>query len=84
MRRGSIQQRHLRSCPRDENGRLKPHRCHGSWGFVLEDGRRPDGTRRQISKAGFATKREARAALDEVLARQAAGLADVQNLTVAE
>ena len=82
MRRGSIQQRHRRSCPRDEQGVLKPHRCHGNWGFVVEGGRRADGVRRQVSRAGFATKREAQAALDEHLARLRAGLADVQNLTV--
>lgn len=84
MRRGAIQQRHLRSCPRDSDGRLKPHRCRGSWGYVIESGRRPDGSRRQLSKAGFASKREAQAALDELLARETAGLADTRKLTVAE
>lgn len=84
MREGSIQKRHLRTCPRDESGQLKPHRCRGNWGYVLENGRRPDGTRRQISKAGFASKSEATAALNEVLARQKAGLADIRRLTVSQ
>lgn len=84
MRQGAVYQRHLRSCPRDADGLLVPHRCRGTWAYALEAGRRPDGSRRQITKAGFPSKREAQAALREVLAREQAGLADIQGLTVAD
>jgi integrase len=84
MRGGSIQQRHLRSCPRDGDGKLQPHKCKGSWGYVLEQTPRADGTRRQTSRSGFATRREAQAALDEELAREKSGIADIRGLTVAE
>lgn len=82
MREGSISQRHLRSCPRDDSGRLLPHRCRGNWRFTLEEPRGGDGRRRQIQRGGFATKREAQAALEEELARRRAGLADTSGLTV--
>jgi integrase len=84
MRGGSIQQRHLRSCPRDPDGTLRPHKCKGNWGFVLELTPRADGTRRQTSRAGFATRREAQTALDEELAREKSGIADIRGLSVAE
>jgi integrase len=83
MRGGSIQQRHSRSCPRDANGALRPHKCKGNWGYVLEQTPRADGSRRQTSKSGFASKREAQAALDEELAREKSGIADIRGLTVA-
>ncbi len=84
MRRGAVQQRHLRSCPRDAQGKLLPHRCKGNWAYVLEAGRHADGTRRQISKGGFANKRDAENALDDVIARERSGLADAHKLTVEE
>jgi len=75
-------QRHLLSCPRDADGRLRSHRCRGPWHFIVDAGRRPDGSRRQLHRGGFATKREAQTALDDELARQNAGLAQVHSLTV--
>ncbi len=83
MREGSISQRHLRSCPRDESGGLLPHRCRGNWGFTIEGPRGGDGKRRQLHRGGFRSKRDAQAALAEELALQRAGLADVRGLTVA-
>lgn len=76
-------QRHLASCPRDASGALRSHRCRGSWGFVLDAGRRPDGKRRQLTRSGFETKRQAQAALQEEIGRHQAGLADVHGVTVA-
>jgi integrase len=83
MRQGTVYQRHLAACPRGANGRLMAHRCRGSWGFVLDAGRRPDGKRRQITRSGYPTKRAAQAALQEEMSRQQAGLADIHDLTVA-
>jgi len=54
------------------------------WGFVVDAGRRPDGGRRQATRSGFATKREAQQALDAEVARQQAGVRQDRPLTVAE
>lgn len=82
MRGGSIYQRHLRSCPRDERGRLRSHKCRGPWAYWLLVGQDRDGRRRQVSKSGFSTKREAERALKELLAREHAEIAEVHRLTV--
>ena len=39
---------------------------NGTWSFVVDIASGPDGGRRQARKRGFATKKEAQAALDEV------------------
>ena len=77
-------QRHTSACPRGSTGELIAHRCRGRWGYVIDAGRRPDGGRRQFTRSGFATKRVAEDALRQELARQAAGLADLQGQTVSE
>ncbi len=77
-------QRHVAACPRGADGELLPHRCRGPWGFIVDAGRRPDGKRRQTSRSGFATKREAQHALDAEVARQQAGVRQDRPLTVAE
>lgn len=77
-------QRHTAACPRSADGELLPHRCRGSWGCVVDAGRRPDGGRRQATRSGFATKREAQQALDTEVARQQAGVRQDRPLTVAE
>lgn len=82
MRRGSVHQRHRSSCPRTPDGKWAPHKCRGPWSFYLLSGRRPDGKRRQITRSGFSTKREAENALEEALAREEAGVADVHGLKV--
>jgi integrase len=66
-RQGTVRQRHLKSCPRDADGRLLPHRCRGSWGFHVELSPDGEGRRRQFTKSGFATRSEARAALNTYL-----------------
>ena len=67
MKHGSVSQRHTRSCPRAEDGSYAPHRCRGSWQWVLEYGRDSSGRRLQTSKAGFATKAAAQSALQEMV-----------------
>lgn len=82
MRRGSVYQRHKSSCPKTPEGTWAPHKCRGPWSFYLLSGRRADGKRRQITRSGFSTKRAAETALEEALAREEAGVADVHGLTV--
>jgi integrase len=67
VKHGSVSQRHTRSCPRAEDGAYAPHRCRGSWQWVLEYGRDSSGRRLQTSKAGFATKAAAQSALQEMV-----------------
>jgi hypothetical protein len=67
MKHGSVSQRHTRSCPRTADGSYAPHRCRGSWQWVLEYGRDSNGRRLQTSKAGFATKAAAQSALQETV-----------------
>ncbi|HWL97057.1 MAG TPA: site-specific integrase [Nocardioidaceae bacterium] len=82
MRRGSVHQRHKSSCPKTPEGKWAPHKCRGPWSFYLLSGRRPDGKRRQITRSGFSTKREAETALEEALAREEAGVGDVHGVKV--
>ncbi len=57
---GSVRQRHNARCPVDPAGGHTPHRCRGTWWWVLDLGPDPlTGKRRQPSKSGFATRREA-------------------------
>lgn len=83
MKHGSVSQRHTRSCPRAEDGSYAPHRCRGSWQWVLEYGRDSNGRRLQTSKAGFATKAGAQSALQETV-RTLMTDVDVTSLTVGE
>lgn len=82
MRRGSVYQRHTVSCPRDRDGSYLPHRCRGRWSFSLVVAPHPNGRRRQVARGGFATKRDAQAALRDAAAREEAGVADVHGITV--
>jgi integrase len=63
---GSVYQRHLRTCPRNEDGTFAKHRCKGGWGYVIDLPRAADGRRRQITKSGYPTKAAARQALREM------------------
>lgn len=83
MKHGSVSQRHTRSCPRAENGSYAPHRCKGSWQWVLEYGRDSNGRRLQTSKAGFRTKAAAQDALDRAVHTLMADV-NVTSLTVGE
>ena len=67
MKHGSVSQRHTRACPRNPDGSFAPHRCKGSWQWVLEYGRDSTGKRMQTSKAGFPTKAAAQSALKEAV-----------------
>ena len=67
MKHGSVSQRHTRNCPRAENGSFAPHRCKGSWQWVLEYSRDSTGHRLQTSKAGFPTKAAAQTALQQAV-----------------
>lgn len=67
MKHGSVSQRHTRACPRGEGGSFEPHRCKGSWQWVLEYGRDSTGRRLQTSKAGFPTKAAAQTALQSAV-----------------
>jgi integrase len=68
MKHGTVYQRHLMSCPRDDDGTYLPHRCRGAWGYVIDLPRGADGRRRQATKSGFPTRAAARTAMQEVAA----------------
>ncbi len=56
-----------------------------TWSFIHDVGRRADGRRQQSLKGGFATRREAQAALSESLAQNAkGGVQDPGRLTLRE
>jgi integrase len=67
MKHGTVYQRHTVHCPRSESGDLLPHRCRGTWSYHVDAGRDGTGRRRQLTKGGFATRADARAALHEIL-----------------
>ena len=85
MKRGTVFQRHLKSCsPEDratKDGRKRS--CGCPWAYVLDVGVDAAGKRRQITKSGFRTKTEANADLEE---KRKSALADVTalDLTVRE
>lgn len=84
MRRGSVFQRHTRACPRDAAGKVLPHKCRGPWTYSTLLQPHSDGRRRQASRSGFRTKREAELALDEARARDASGVSEIHGMSVAE
>ena len=83
MKHGSVSQRHTRSCPRADGGSYAPHRCRGSWQWVLEYGRDSNGRRLQTSKAGFPTKAAAQSDLQNIV-RTLMTDVNVTSLTVGE
>lgn len=84
MNRGTVRQRHRSTCPRSEDGGWLPHKCHGAWEYVYDAGRGPDGRRRQISRRGFGTRREAQAELQQQTEELRAGIEVTTRLTVAQ
>lgn len=62
---GTVWRRHTSDCPRVPGGRgYAPHTCRGSWAWVVDVGPDPvTGRRRQHTRSGFRTAREARADL---------------------
>ncbi len=84
MKNGSVYQRHLKRCPRDAHGQLLPHRCKGPWAYQFDLERGLDGRRRQETKTGFLTKKDAVTALREAARRAAESDLESHDLTVAE
>jgi len=78
MKRGTVSQRHRADCPRAEGTGWLPHRCRGPWEFKVDLHRGPNDARRQVTRGGFATKREAQLALARHLQEERAGI-DVAN-----
>jgi integrase len=55
-----VYQRHTKRCPRVTRGRgYAPHRCTGTWSYVIDVGRDANNERRQETKGGFPTKKDA-------------------------
>jgi len=88
--RGTVRKRC--QCPPEFDTRGRRKACqvrHGSWGYTVDlgPGPNPEGEhveRRQMTRFGYATKKEAEKALAEVLDANARGLAvAVNNMTVA-
>src|SRR5829696_6570801 len=66
--KGSVYKRCPVPVERDARGARKACRiAHGSWEYVADTGRGPDGKRRQVREAGFPTKKAAADALTELL-----------------
>lgn len=63
---------------------MAPHKCRGPWAYYVLAGRSPDGRRRQVTRSGFSTKREAEAHLREVVGREASEIAAVHRLTTGD
>jgi len=82
MRRGTVYQRHLISCPRAPDGAYAPHKCRGLWSYVVDLGRNESGRRIQRTQGGFPTKRDAHAALAAVLQETRAGVDVASTITV--
>lgn len=84
MIKGSVRQRHSRLCPKSPDGTWAQHRCRGGWEYVVEAGRDANGRRRQVTKGGFASRKDAVAALDRCLDDLRGGIDVETRLTVGE
>ena len=83
MKHGTVVQRHTRDCPRESDGSFAPHRCKGTWRYILEYGRDSNGSRLQTSQGGFPTKGAAQTALQETVRTFMVDVS-VHSLTVGE
>lgn len=83
MKHGTVVQRHTRDCPRESDGSFAPHRCKGTWRYILEYGRDSNGSRLQTSQGGFPTKSAAQTALQETVRTFMVDVS-VHSLTVGE
>jgi integrase len=83
LKHGSVYQRHAASCPKAVDGGYAPHRCRGSWSYIIDLGRDASGKRRQMGKGGFPTRAAARSALQEVSSLLLTDV-NVQSTTVGE
>ena len=79
-----VYQRHTRRCPRKAGGRgYVPHRCTGTWFYVIDVGR--DSTtndRQQETKGGFLTAQDATEARAARLSEVRSRTADAHSITV--
>jgi len=83
-REPGVRQRHLRACPRSEDGRgYAPHKCKGPWEYVLEVGEGRTN-RVQEKKGGFTTYEAARTAKAKRLASLVGRPVKAQQMTVAQ
>ena len=78
-------------CPKRGRYRQGDRRCprcgasEYTWHFSVDAGRTAEGKRRRIDKGGFASKREAQKAMQEVLAKvERGGILEAKKLTVAQ
>jgi len=83
VKHGTVVQRHTRDCPRESDGSFAPHRCKGTWRYILEYGRDSNGSRLQTSQGGFPTKGAAQTALQETVRTFMVDVS-VHSLTVGE
>jgi integrase len=83
LKHGTVVQRHTRDCPREADGSFTPHRCKGTWRYILEYGRDSNGNRLQTSQGGFPTKGAAQRALQETVRTFMVDVS-VHSLTVGE
>jgi hypothetical protein len=83
VKHGTVVQRHTRDCPREEDGSFAPHRCKGTWRYILEYGRDSNGVRLQTSQGGFPTKGAAQTTLQETVRTFMVDI-NVTSLTVGE
>jgi integrase len=83
VKRGTVYQRHAKSCPRRADGSFATHRCRGSWAYLVDAGRDGQGKRQQVGKGGFPTKAAARAALDAALEAMSSDVG-IHSMTVGE
>ena len=80
-----VTQRHTRHCPRNARGRdYAPHKCTGTWSYVVDVGRDTNGKRIQETKGGFLTKQDAREARAARITTLASRTADGHRVTVAD
>lgn len=84
VKRGTIRQRHLASCPRLADGSFASHKCKGPWQFMVDADRAPTAPRRQVGRAGFPTKRDAQAALQRFLEDERYGIDVTNDATVGD
>jgi integrase len=76
--------RHTRRCPRKAGGGYAPHKCTGTWSYVVDVGRDSNGKRIQETKGGFFTKQEAREARAARVTLLSSRTADAHRLTVGD
>ncbi len=76
--------RHTRRCPRKAGGGYAPHKCTGTWSYVVDVGRDSNGKRIQETKGGFLTKQEAREARAARVTLLSSRTADAHRLTVGD